>query len=90
MEVSEMGEQWSPIDGAGTAGGDADDEQLAGSGEDGGNNGDQDAEGTPGGAGGEGQHTGHHEDHGQEHSSTESAARTFHQVMDIDAGAQRR
>ena len=73
---------------AGTAGGDTDDEQLAGSGENSGNNGDQDAEGTPGGAGGEGQNTGHHEDHGGEHGVQRSGG-AFHEVMDIDAGAQR-
>ena len=42
-------------DGACTAGGDADDEQLAVRGEDHGDDGDKDAEGAPAGAGGKGQ-----------------------------------
>lgn len=88
MVVSEIGEQWSPHTGARAAGGNTDVEQRAVAGEDGCDNGDQDAERAPGRAGGKGQHARDKEDDGGQHI-VKALRGSVHQIVHIVCGTQR-
>ena len=68
--------------GARAAGGDADDEQLAVSREDGGNDRDQNAKRAPACAGGKGQNAGHDENDGGQHT-VQPRRSGVHQIVDI-------
>ena len=74
--------------GARAAGGDTDIKKVAVAGENGGDDGDQDAEGAPGCAGGKGQHAGDEEDDGGEHV-VKPLRRGIHQIMHVTGCVKR-